>query len=351
MTDNIRIVACYARPPVRDAFERRFAIELDILKGLGEFSQVDRNDRDAFFDAVSKADAIITTWGVVFDREVIRHMERCRIIAVGAVGVDMVDLDAATEAGILVTNVPDTFIEEVADHTLMLLLASARRLKQMQAFTESQQWGKGRPLLWTVPRLMGTTLGLLGFGNVARATARRARPFGLKVIAHDPYVADTTLGALEVEPVGFDELLARSDYLSLHTPHNEETHHIIDSDAFARMKPGAVLINTSRGPVVDEVALLKALDYGNLAMAALDVLEREPPDKSNPLLSHPDVIVTPHVASASTRMLPECRRRAARQVALVLRGKWPMSCVNPRVLEGAALVRWQPYSTERGPNR
>lgn len=351
MTGNNKIVACYARPPVQDTFERRFAIELDILGDLGELTQVDRDDQDAFLSAVSEADAVITTWGVLFDREVIRRMKRCRIIAVGAVGVDMVDLEAATEAGIPVTNTPDTFIEEVADHTMMLLLASARRLKHMQAFAESNQWRKGRPILWKVPRLMGSTLGLLGFGNVARATARRAKPFGLRILAHDPYVADTTLTALDVEPVAFDELLARSDYLSMHTPHNEETHHLMDCDAFARMKHGAVLINTARGSVIDEAALLEALQRGTLAGAALDVLEQEPPAQTNPLLSHPDVMLTPHVAPASTRMVPECRRRAARQIALVLRGKWPMSCVNPRVLETSKLVRWQPYSTDRGPNR
>lgn len=336
---------------MRDSFERRFAIELEILKGLGDLSQVDRNDHESFMSAVERADAVITTWRVKFDREVISKMRQCRIIAVGAVGVDMVDLDAATDAGIVVTNAPDTFVEEVADHAMMMLLALARRAKQMQALAESDNWAKGRSLLWKVPRVMGSTLGLLGFGSVARASARRAKPFGLRVIAHDPYVADTTLAAADVEPVSFSELFERSDYLSLHTPLNDETRHMIGADAFRQMKDVAVLINTSRGSVVDEQALIHALNQGQIAGAALDVLEQEPPDPDNPLLTHPDVLVTPHVASASTRMLPECRRRAARQVALVLRGKWPMSCVNPRVLEGSDLIRWQPYSAERGPNR
>ena len=351
MSRHHKIVACFARPPVEDDFQRRFALELEILSGLGDFSQIDARDRDSFLEALSDADAVITTWGVRYDRELISRMKKCRIIAVGAVGVDMVDLEAATEFGIVVTNAPDTFIEEVADHAMMLLLAGARRIGVIGSLAASDDWNRGRSLLTKSQRLMGSTLGLLGYGNVARATARRAKPFGLRVIAHDPYVADTTLCANEVEPVSFAELLERSDYLSLHTPLNDETHHIISTQAFERMKKTSILINTARGSVVDESALISALKDGQIAGAALDVLEQEPPELQNPLLHNPDVIVTPHVASASTRMLIECRRRAARQVALVLRGKWPMSCVNPKVLETSDLTRWQPYSADRGPNR
>lgn len=351
MSAHRKIVACYARPPAEDAFERRFALELEILRGLGDFSQVDAGDRDSFMDAVSDADAVITNWGIRCDRDVISRMKQCRIIAVAAVGVDMVDLEAATEYGVVVTNAPDTFIEEVADHTMMMLLAAARRTGRVGGFAKSDQWTRGRSLLMKSPRLMGNTLGLLGYGNVARAAARRAKPFGLRVIAQDPYVADTVLCADEVEPVSFSELLERSDYLSLHMPLNDETHHMINEEALERMKKTAILVNTARGAIVDEAALIAALNAGEIAGAALDVLEQEPPDLDNPLLRNPDVMVTPHVASASVRMLIECRRRAARQVALVLRGKWPMSCVNPKVLEKSDLVRWQPYSTERGPNR
>ncbi len=348
---NHKIVACYARPPIEGDFERRFAPELEILRGLGDLSQIDSGDRGLFMDAVSRADAVITNWGIRFGRDVISRMKKCRIIAVGAVGVDMVDLEAATDFGVVVTNAPDTFIEEVADHAMMLLLAGARRTGLVKGFAASDQWTRGRSLLMKSPRLMGSTLGLLGYGNAARATARRAKPFGLRLIAHDPYLADTVLCADEVEPVGFAELLEQSDYLSLHTPLNDETHHIINAQAFGLMKKNAILVNTARGSIIDETALINALNAGEIAGAGLDVLEQEPPDIENPLLHNPDVIVTPHVASASTRMLIECRRRAARQVALVLRGKWPMSCVNPRVLDTSDLTRWQPYSTERGPNR
>jgi D-3-phosphoglycerate dehydrogenase len=154
-----------------------------------------------------------------------------------------------------------------------------------------------------------------------------------------------------VEPVGFNELLERSDYLSIHTPHNDETEHAFNSDAFARMKETAFLVNTARGPIVDELALIEALRTGQIAGAGLDVLEQEPPERDNPLLTMDNVVVTPHVASATTRMRPETRRRVGREVALVLRGKWPMSCVNPTVLPKVTLDRWQPYPMNRGPNR
>ena len=202
-----------------------------------------------------------------------------------------------------------------------------------------------------MPRLLGQTLGLFAYGNIARCTARRARAFGMRVIAHDPYVSELTMSEDGVEPVSFTELLERSDYLSIHAPLNDETRHRFDADAFARIKPTAVLINTARGPIVDEAALIRALNGGQLAGAGLDVLETEPIHSDNPLLAMDNVVLTPHVASATARMRPETRRRVGREVALVLRGRWPRSCVNPTVLPRVPLERWQPYPMNRGPNR
>jgi D-3-phosphoglycerate dehydrogenase / 2-oxoglutarate reductase len=273
------------------------------------------------------------------------------VIGVGSVGVDMVDVAAATAAGIVVTNVPDVFIEEVADHTMMLLLDAARMTPCMTRLAATDRWFEGRPLLSSRPRLLGQTLGLYGFGNVARCTARRARAFGLQLIAHDPYVSELEITGAGVEPVGFGELLERSDFVSIHTPHNAETERAFGAEALGRMKPTAILINTSRGPIVDEQALIVALRQGTIGGAALDVLEQEPPAADNPLLTMANVVVTPHVASATTRMRPETRRRVGREVALVLRGSWPLSCVNPSVLPRAKLERWQPYPMNRGPNR
>lgn len=329
----------------------RYGPELEVFDSSVDLVEVDSTTPDEFAEGAKDAHAIIATWGVKLTRPLIERLDRCEIIAVASVGVDMVDVAAATDAGIVVTNVPDVFIEEVADHTLTLLLASARRLKVMEEFIGAGDWAKGWPELSRVPRLWGQTLGLISFGNVARAVARRAKAFGLNVIACDPYVSELKMTGEGVEPVSLHELLARSDFVSIHAPHNAETHHMLSTDHFALMKRSAVLINCGRGSTVDEAALVEALRSGQIAAAGLDVLEKEPPDPDNPLITMGNVLLTPHVASATSRMRPTARRRAAQEVALVLSGRWPLSCVNPTVLPRIQLERWQPYPMDRGPNR
>ena len=329
----------------------RYSLELEALDPIAEIIEVAAKTPEEFAAGVKHMDAIITSWGFRIDASLIDQLEKCVVIGVGSVGVDMVDIEAATRAGIVVTNVPDVFIEEVADHALMLLLGCARQMKTMNRMAAEGQWWSGRPLLNHTPRLMGQTLGLFAYGNVARCTARRAKAFGMHVIAHDPYVSELTISDDGVEPVSRDELLARSDFISVHAPHNDETHHAFSADAFDKMKPSSIIINTARGPIIDEQALIDALETGTIAGAGLDVLEQEPPSNDNPLLQMENVLVSPHVASATTRMRPETRRRVGREVALVLRNKWPMSCVNPTVLPRVPLERWQPYPMNRGPNR
>ena len=329
----------------------RYSLELEALDPVAEIIEVAAKTPEEFAAGVKHMDAIITSWGFRIDANLIDQLENCVVIGVGSVGVDMVDIEAATRAGIVVTNVPDVFIEEVADHALMLLLGCARQMKAMNRMAAEGQWWSGRPLLNHTPRLMGQTLGLFAYGNVARCTARRAKAFGMHVIAYDPYVSELTISDDGVEPVSRDELLARSDFISVHAPHNEETHHAFSADAFGKMKPSSIIINTARGPIIDEQALIDALQTGAIAGAGLDVLEQEPPSTENPLLHMENVLVSPHVASATTRMRPETRRRVGREVALVLRNKWPMSCVNPTVLPKVPLERWQPYPMNRGPNR
>jgi D-3-phosphoglycerate dehydrogenase len=331
--------------------EQRWSLELEALAPVADIVEIRADTPAEFAAGVADVDAIITSWGLRIDRQVIEALKRCVVIGVGSVGVDMVDIEAATAAGLVVTNVPDVFIEEVADHAMMLLLDVARMTPLMARMAREGNWYQARPILSRSPRLLGQTLGLYAFGNVARCTARRAKAFGMHVIAYDPYVSELEITAAGVEPVGFNELLERSDFLSVHAPHNAETEHAIGAAALARMKPTAAVINTARGPIIDEAALIEALQSGTIAGAGLDVLEQEPPGRNNPLLSMNNVVVTPHVASATTRMRPETRRRAAREVALVLRGRWPMSCVNPTVLPRAPLERWQPYPMNRGPNR
>jgi len=248
-----------------------------------------------------------------------------------------------------VTNIPDTFIEEVADHAMTLILATYRRLVFQDRLVRDGRWKEGRPMLYAFPRLMGQTLGFIAFGHVARAVALRARPFGLHMLAYDPYVEELAMSPYGVEPVGLAELLQRSDIVSMHAPATADAHHMLKEEQFRLMKPGAIFINTGRGPTVDEAALIRALQEGWIAGAGLDVLETEPPGGNNPLLGMDNVILTAHVASASARFDPARKRRVGQELALVLRGRWPMSCVNPSVLAKSDLRRWQPYAMERGP--
>jgi D-3-phosphoglycerate dehydrogenase len=323
--------------------------EMEALGPVGaEIVEIQLGSEEDFVRAARDADALYAKARRITKR-MIDGLERCRVIALGTVGVDSVDVAAATARGIPVTNVPDTFIEEVADHALMLILATYRRLGAMDRFVRDGRWAEGRPLLSQFPRLWGQTLGLVAFGHVARAVAVRARAFGLRVLAYDPYVDETVMTQLDVEPVGLAELLRRSDIVSLHAPATADAYHLLTEEHFRLMKREALFINTGRGPTVDEAALVKALEEGWIAGAGLDVFEQEPPVPTNPLLRMDNVILTPHVASASARMDPERRRRVGREIALVLTGRWPMSCVNPTVLQRSGLVRWQPYSMHRGP--
>jgi D-3-phosphoglycerate dehydrogenase len=331
----------------------RYQRQLSVLGDLADVTEVQATSPEALIEGARHADALMTTWGVRITREVMAELERCVVIGLASVGVDMVDVEAATEHGIVVTNAPDAFIEEVADHAMMLLLMAWRRFRRIDELARTDgEWHHSRPLLNKVRPLRGQTLGLVAFGNVATATARRAKAFGLNVIAHDPYVSSLRMVAEDVEPVlTLDELLDRSDFVSMHSALNDETHHLIGAPELERMKESAILINTSRGGTVDGAALASAIESGAIAGAALDVLEAEPPDLDDPLFKLDDVIITSHVASASSMMRAASETRAAREIALVLKGRWPMACVNPTVLPKVELERWQPVSMDRGPNR
>ncbi len=323
--------------------------EMEYLSTIdAEIVEFEASSEGEFIEQVKDCDALIAR-GDRVTANIIENLQNCKIIALGSVGADTVDVGAATARNIPVTNVPDTFIEEVADHTMMLLLATFRRLTLMDKYTRDHRWGEGRPYLNQFPRLFGQTLGFVSFGHVARATAIRAQPFGLRMLAFDPYIEELTITSYGVEPVSLDELLQRSDIVSMHAPSTSEVHHMLTERHFRMMKPTALFINNGRGPTVDEAALIKALDEGWIAGAGLDVTEIEPPEPDNPLLQMENVILTPHVASASSRMSPEARRRVGQEISLVLSGRWPRTCVNPTVLNKTDLIRWQPYSMERGP--
>ena len=326
-----------------------YELEMEALEPLGaEIVEVAAKSEDDFVSAARDADALYAKVRPITKR-IIDGLERCQVIALGSVGVDSVDVAAATARGVPVTNVPDTFIEEVADHAMTLILATLRRLVVQDRLVREGRWREGRPMLYELPRLMGQTLGFVAFGHVARAVARRARPFGVHMLAYDPYIEELLMSQYGVEPVGLGELLQRSDIVSMHAPATPEAQHLLTEEHFRSMKRSAIFVNTGRGPTVDEPALIKALEEGWIAAAGLDVLETEPPAPTNPLLRMDNVILTAHVASASARFDPARRRRVGQEIALVLRGRWPRSCVNPAVLPKTSLVRWQPYSMERGP--
>ena len=342
----------YTQKPSKVTFDMadgKFDLEMEALSAIdAEIIEVDAKSEDEFIDAVRDADAIIAR-GRKITRKIIENLESCKVISMGGVGTDTIDVHAATEHNIPVTNVPDTFIEEVADHAMMLILASFRRLLVQDRMSRDGRLEEGRPALSTLPRLYGLTLGFISFGHVARLTAQRAAPFGVRMLAYDPYIEELKMSEYGVEPVSLNDLLKRSDIVSMHAPSTTEAQQMMSTEQFKLMKNDALFINTGRGTTVDEQALIKALQNNWIAGAVLDVLETEPPSPDNPLLKMDNVIITTHVASASLRMGPETRRRVGQELTLVLSGKWPRTCVNPHVLPNTKLIRWQPFSMERGP--
>jgi D-3-phosphoglycerate dehydrogenase len=249
--------------------------------------------------------------------------------------VDNVDIPAATAAGIVVTRVPDYCLDEVSDHAMALLLALVRKIPSSNARTQAGRWEMRA--VAPIHRLRGTVLGLVAFGQIPQLVAPKAQSFGVRVVAHDPYVSKQVAERAGVELVDFDELVKISDYISIHTPLMPATHHLFNAEVFRRMKPTAYLINTARGPIIDEAALAGALDQGHLAGAALDVMEQEPPTGS-PLFGRDNVIITPHTSFYSEESLVDLQTKAADEVVRVLTGQAPRNPVNPEALKAAQAI-------------
>jgi D-3-phosphoglycerate dehydrogenase len=281
--------------------------------------------------AVRDADAIINAGGR-FPASVIRALDRARVIVQGSVGYDSIDVDAATEKGVMVANLFDYCIEEVADHAMTLVLACARRLRFMERALQEGHWGRDRRAMMErigpVERLSTQTLGIVGFGNIGRLVARRASGFGFRIVAADPYVTPEVAREHGAELLRLDELLRQADLVTLHVFLNAQTRHLISAPQLALMKPSAYLVNTCRGPIVDEPALIAALQAGRLAGAGLDVFEQEPADGGNPLLNMENVIATPHLAVYSRKALELNRTQPFDEVARVLSGQYPRGLVN-----------------------
>jgi D-3-phosphoglycerate dehydrogenase len=304
-------------------------IELAEFRAAGlefTFQRLDTQVPEKLIPGVAEADGLLVGFAKI-TRPVIEAMQHCKVISRYGIGMDMVDLAAASERGIIVANVPDYCFEEVSNHALACLLALTRNLVTENAWVHAGKWGRpaGEPM---PARLSKQTVGIVGLGNIGREVARKAQAFGMRVLAHDPFVTPEKAAALGVELASLDDLLRRADFVCLHCPLIPETRHLIGAAQLAMMKPTAFLINMARGPVVDQPALYQALVAKQIAGAALDVLEQEPPAADEPLLKLDNVILLPHTASVSDEAIVQLRRDTARNVVEVLQGRLPRAIVN-----------------------
>ncbi|MCH8185931.1 MAG: C-terminal binding protein [Chloroflexi bacterium] len=283
-------------------------------------------------EAVKGADVVVNQ-GVPMPKEVIREFEGQQAIVSFGHGFNHIDHNAATAQNIMVVNTAGFCTEEVSNHAITLLLSCAKKITILNDLVKQGKWGADtRAQLMPMPNIDGQTLGLVAFGNIARATSRKAKVFGLEVIAYDPYVPSWIAKEYKVELVSsLEELAQRSDYISDHVPLNDETRGLLGESFFKAMKPTAYFINTCRGPTVDERALIKALQDGEIAGAGIDVFEQEPTPADNPLLKMDNVIVTPHSAGQSSNSRVAAPTQLGQETARILSGRWPMSLVNPEV--------------------
>jgi D-3-phosphoglycerate dehydrogenase / 2-oxoglutarate reductase len=321
-------MAAKAKVVLTDYVWESLEVEKKILAGVGELVPLQTKKPDDFLAQAADCDALLNTYAGPITAEVMARMPKCRIIARYGIGVDTIDLDAATKAGIIITNNPTYCIEEVAEHTMALLLACARKIVFYDRMVRAGRWEvpPGKPLF----RLSGSTLGLVGFGNIARQVAVRAAAFGMNVLYCDPFVKEGQFR----EPgrkAELNDLLEKSDFVSVHPPLMPQTRGMINEDAFARMKPTAFLINCARGPVVDTAALIRALDGQKIAGCALDTVDPEPLPNPHALRNRENVIINPHVAWYSEQAMVGLQAGAPNEVRRALSGEWPVNVVNKAV--------------------
>jgi D-3-phosphoglycerate dehydrogenase / 2-oxoglutarate reductase len=301
-------------------FEKKILSQIDL-----ELNLEDCKTEDDVIAVASDADGILNQYAPI-TKKVIQSLTQCKIISRYGVGVDNVDVKAATEHNIIVANVPDYCVDEVSTHAMSLILACARGLTILDRKIREQKWDFTvvKPLFRTEDQ----TVGLFGLGRIASSVAKKASGFGFKVIAYDPYVSKAE-GNIEL--VNLDYLLKSADFLSIHAPLTKETRHSFGENELRKMKKSAFLVNTSRGPLINENALYRALKEKWIAGAALDVMEKEPPDWHNPLLSFENIIITPHISFYSEESYKELKIKVADSVVAVLKGNLPRSAVNPQV--------------------
>jgi D-3-phosphoglycerate dehydrogenase len=303
-------------------------VEKKTLEGLADLVPLQTKKPEEFLAQAEDCDALLNTYAGPITAHVMARMAKCRIIARYGIGVDTIDLDAATQAGIIVTNNPTYCIEEVAEHTMALVLACARKVAVYDRLVRGGRWElpPGKPMF----RVSGRTLGLVGFGNIARQVAVRAAAFGMRILLTDPFVQQ---GQFDIpgKKMALHDLLGESDFVSLHPPLTPETRKMINEDALSHMKATAFLINCSRGPIVDTDALCRALDARKIAGCALDTTDPEPLPNPHPLRGRENAIITPHVAWYSEQALVGLQAGAPNEVRRVLLGEWPVNVVNRAV--------------------
>ena len=303
-------------------------VEHEILGDLADIVPLQVTDPEQFFPEAEDCDALLNTYAGPITAEIMARMPSCRLIARYGIGVDTIDLDAATEAGIIVTNNPTYCIEEVAEHTIAMLLAAARKVAFYDRLVRQGRWEvpPGKPMF----RLADSTIGLVGYGNIARRVAKAAAGLQMRVLFFDPFVES---GQFDTpgEKVELPELLQESDFVCIHAPLLPQTRHMIGADAFSQMKDTAVLVNCSRGPIVDTDALVKALDEQAIAGCALDTTDPEPLTEDHPLRERDNVIINPHVAWYSEQAMAGLQAGAPGEIRLMLQGEWPKNVVNKAV--------------------
>ena len=301
-------------------------VEEDVLNAIGATVLYPRNlTTPEAIEAAIEADALIVARQMV-SGELLSRLRRCRIVSRAGTGVDNIDVGAAAKYGIWVTNVPDYSVDEVSTHAIALLLAYVRRIPRLVEMTRQGIWDS--MLVRPLERLADQKLGVLGFGRIGRTVAKKGIGLGLSVTAHDPFVDAASMREMGVRSVDFETILRTSDFLTLHMPLSNATHHIIDAKALSLMKPSAFLINTARGGLVDENALLRAVEAGQIAGAALDALLAEPPPLDDPLLRDERIMITPHIGWYSEASGRDMRAWSAEEVVRVLSGERPRYPVN-----------------------
>jgi len=312
----------------------------ELAKADVEFIGVKCNTEDELITGAKDADILVFA-GAQITRRVLESLPKLQAVIFGSVGYDQVDVDAATDNGVIVVNNPafQWCVEEVSNHAITLLLACAKKLAFLSDGTKQGRWAECKRAQAPMVSIHGQTLGLVGCGSIGRMTARKAQCFSLKILGYDPYLDKSLAKEYGITLVSLPELLKESDFVSVHTPLNKETRHLMREKEFRQMKPTAYFINTARGSIVDEPALIKALQEKWIAGAGLDVFEKEPVDPDNPLLKMDNVVVTPHSASYSDEAFSLPAKIVLQETVRVLSGRWPKNAANKSVKPKANLVK------------